>query len=110
MLERRNRVPRMAHDRIDLGIPPVVVNSEPFAHFGGLLDRSSCIPSFSLAWNSRKEGNQVEAKRGHDPSYRIRDLVRIGEAIHLFRELERGCARTQRILPLTHLPKRSPGL
>src|SRR5205823_454142 len=89
MLERHNAVSQTARDRIDLGIPSVVVNLEPFGHFGGLLSQTNVFKAFHWAWNSGKKAKQLQAKYGHRPSRRIRDLVRIGEAVHLFGKLER---------------------
>src|SRR3954447_19951420 len=89
MLERHNGVSQTARDRIDLGKPSVVVNLEPFGHFGGLLSQTNVFEAFPWAWNSGKKAKQLQAKYGHRPSRRIRDLVRIGEAVDLFGKLER---------------------
>src|SRR5437660_12264154 len=89
MLERHNEVSQTARDRIELGIASVVVNLEPFGHFGGLLSQTNVFKAFPWAWNSGKKAKQLQAKYGHRPSRRIRDLVRIGEAVHLFGKLER---------------------
>src|SRR5580700_4624277 len=90
MLEGHNRVPQAAHDRIDLSIPSVFVNLEPFGHFGGLPGQNHRIEAFPWTWNSGKKAKQLQAKWGHGPSHRIRNLVSIGEAIYFFGKFERN--------------------
>src|SRR5947209_13996485 len=95
MLEGHNGVSQTARDRIDLGVPSVIVNLEPFGHFGGLLSQTNVFEAFPWAWNSGKKAKQLQAKYGHRPSRRIRDLVRIGEAVHLFGQTRTRCAHTR---------------
>ena len=69
---------------------PSLIKLEPFGQFRDLLVESDRIEAFSWTWNPGKKAVQLQPEWGHDPSQRIRDVVRIGEAIHLFGKLERN--------------------
>src|ERR1700730_323168 len=52
MLERRNRLPQAAHERIDISKPSVAVNLEPFGDAGTRSGQNNRVQALLWTWNA----------------------------------------------------------